>query len=380
MNARSPFRPSFGVSPPEIAGRDATIDALVDGLDEGPAASTRVSLVTGARGIGKTIVLNAIEDAARQRGWLVISETLTPGLLARLDTEHVPQAWAGVRAELPPDPTHPRSRRRLSGVSIPGGLGGVSFAVTDAAPLPGLRTNLAALATGLGERGSGLLLTVDELHRGGGAVHDDLQTLAGIVQHLWREQAPIAFVGAGLPAAIQDLLNDRVITFLRRAERFTLDLLDDDAVADALRGPIEAAGRRIDDDALERATQLAAGYPYLVQIVGDLSWRVASDRETITRADVAAIAARAIRTLGAQVHQPAVAALSERDLDFLTAMLPDAGPTALADLLTRLDVDNSYASRYRARLIARGLVRPAGRGRLTFALPYLREHLATLER
>lgn len=377
---RSPFRPSFGVTPPELAGRDATIHAVTDALDEGVGASARVGLITGVRGIGKTIVLNAIEDEARQRGWLVISETLTPGLLSRLTDEHVPAAWRAVRGDVPPDPAQPRSRRRISGVTVPGGLGGVSFTIADDEHLHGLRAHLAALSRVLAERNAGVLLTVDELHRGTGQVRDDIQTLAGIIQHLRREQHEIAFIGAGLPAALHDLLNDQVVTFLRRAERLTLELLDADEAADALRAPVVSAGRSIDDDALRRAVEIAAGYPYLVQLVGDLAWRVAPRAPTITRGHVEAIAGRAVRALGVQVHEPAVTALSERDRDVLAAMLPDTGSTAVADLLARLDVDNAYASRYRARLIAAGLVRPDGRGRLAFALPYLSDYLDTLER
>ena len=81
---RNPFKPTFGATPPLLAGRDDLIDEFADALAEGPGASARASLYTGARGAGKTVMLNAVQDAAQAGGWLVVSETATRGLIERL--------------------------------------------------------------------------------------------------------------------------------------------------------------------------------------------------------------------------------------------------------------------------------------------------------
>lgn len=58
------------------------------------------------------------------------------------------------------------------------------------------------------------------------------------------------------------------------------------------------------------------------------------------------------------------------------------GPSLLADIAKRLNVNSNYAGQYRLRLIALELIAPAGYGRVQFALPYLRdclcEHAANL--
>lgn len=66
---------------------------------------------------------------------------------------------------------------------------------------------------------------------------------------------------------------------------------------------------------------------------------------------------------------------SPKDRDFLRAMSEDDGPSMSADIGRRLGDRKNTISNYRARLIDAGLVQPAGRGRLDFALPGLREHL-----
>jgi len=51
----------------------------------------------------------------------------------------------------------------------------------------------------------------------------------------------------------------------------------------------------------------------------------------------------------------------------------------MSDIATRLGVDRNYASQYRLRLIATGLISEAGRGRVEFTLPYLGEYLHELD-
>src|SRR3954462_6555531 len=103
LSRRSPFRPSFGANPPLVAGRDAIVAEFADALDTGPGARGRACLFTGNRGIGKTVMLNEAEAAAKERGWLVVSETATRGLLRRLTTEGLPRA-ADLLRQAPREP------------------------------------------------------------------------------------------------------------------------------------------------------------------------------------------------------------------------------------------------------------------------------------
>ncbi|QNK84060.1 ATP-binding protein [Nakamurella sp. PAMC28650] len=66
----NPFHAGFGVSPPLLVGREAVLGDFVEALEDGPGSSGRASLYTGARGAGKTVMLNAVEDrAASWDGW-----------------------------------------------------------------------------------------------------------------------------------------------------------------------------------------------------------------------------------------------------------------------------------------------------------------------
>jgi len=366
----NPFRPSFGVAPPLLAGRDAEILAFGDALDAGPGAPGRATLYTGVRGIGKTVMLNEAEAQARQRGWVTVSETAVPGLVDRLTMHRLPEAAASLELS--------KTGRRVTAVAFPFQLGGITWQPPAVENRPDLRAQLTALSDHLTDHGTGLLLTVDELHH---ADRAGLRELAATIQHCFREERPIAFAGAGLPAAVADLLNDDVLTFLRRADRYHLGAVDPADVADALRTPIHATGHTITDSALDVATAGTGGYPFLIQLVGFWICKLAdnntasADGSVIDNAAAAAGVQAARRRLGSLIHEPALRDLSHVDRTFLAAMAVDDGPSRMADIAARLTADANYVSQYRLRLIAADMIHSTGHGHVDYTLPYLRDYL-----
>lgn len=364
-SARNPFKPTFGASPPLLVGRDELIQDFSDALDDGPGSPARATIYTGARGTGKTVMLNAVQEEARSRGWLVISEAATPGLLQRLTTEHLPRLLAAQDPEA--------TKRHLSGFSAPGALGGLSWDTTELhKAVPGLRSQVTDLCEILVTQGTGLLVTVDELHR---SLLDELVQLCTVVQHAFREELELMFLGAGLPATVSDLLNEGVLTFMRRAERHDLGRVGEADVATALERPIVDAGRSIGAEALERCVGGTGGYPYLIQLVGHRTWRQQPKSGEITTADALVGVEEARRRLGSRVHGPEIKARSDVDKTFLLAMAKDDGPSRIGDIVSRMGVTRDYANTYRVRLIESQLIESVGRGQLDFALPGLREYL-----
>jgi len=362
---RNPFTASFGVSPPLLVGRDAILAEFSAALADGPGASGRATLYTGARGSGKTVMLNAAEDLARAEGWLVVSETASPGFVERITTEHLPR----LLREFDPKAI----QRRLRGVTAPLSAGAVTWdSVERHVVRAGLRSQLELLTELLAEHETGLLLTVDEIHRNQLA---ELRELATTLQHAFREGRDVAFIGAGLGSSVSDVVNDSVLTFLRRADRHHLGRVRRDDVERGFRVPIEASERRVEPAALAHMVDAVDGYPFMLQLVGSRVWRMHPERTEITLDDAREGVELARDRLGTLVHQPALSAASEIDRSFLLAMAQDSGPVRMADIAERLGVTANYASQYRRRLLAAELIEPVGTGRVDFALPYLREYL-----
>lgn len=364
----NPFHASFGVSPPLLVGRDGVLEDFVEALDDGPGSSGRATLYTGARGAGKTVILNAVEDRAKERGWLVISETASPGFVARIGQQHLPRLLRDFDPEA--------VRRRMTGVTAPLNVGSLSWDTIEAHVVQaGVRNQLELLTDLLVEHGTGVLVTLDEIHQN---QIEELREIATTVQHAFREGRNLAFAGAGLAASVSDIVNDDVLTFLRRAERHALGSVQRTDVQRAFREPIETAGRSIGDAALRVMVDGAGGYPFLLQLVGAQTWRLHPDVDEITVADATLGVTRARRRLGALIHEPALSAASNIDTSFLLAMAQDDGPSKMSDVQQRLDVDVNYVSQYRLRLIAAELIYSTRRGYVDFALPYLREYLREL--
>ena len=331
-------------------------------------------MVTGARGVGKTVLLTEIAARAQPLGWVVIDESATPGLVARIE--------AAVARTSDQVDTAGRAGRSVTGIALPSilGTGGGGVTLADrSASMMGLRERIGLLLDVLEPYGGGLMITVDEVHAAG---REDLRELGTTFQHLVRERREVALITAGLPAAVSDLLNDDVLTFLRRAYRVVLEDVPLDLVRHALRVTIEAAGRAIDDDALRAAAEATGGYPFMVQLVGHQVWRAAAT-DAISLADVEAALPAARLRLGSTVHASALSDVSAVDRTYLLAMAEDDEESSTGDVAARMGVSARYANVYRSRLIDAGLVTPTRWGHVTFAIPYLRhylrEHAASIE-
>ncbi|WP_062311721.1 ATP-binding protein [Demequina rhizosphaerae] len=359
----NPFKPTAGAVPPLLVGRAALLAEVDEGIQSGPGHPARITIFTGARGTGKTVMLTESGDRAMTHGWLVIDESASPGMLARIG-EAVDRLLEGVS---------PRARRRITGMSI-GGIGGVETELTPQLA-EGVRHRIGRLLDTLEADGTGLLVTVDEVH----ARSDDLRELALITQHLVRENREFAIVMAGLPSAVSDLLRSdaqgRVLTFLRRADKHVLADVEVDEVHDALVQTVTENGRTIDEDAARAAAEATHGYPFLIQLVGFHVWRAAGDGDRITRDHVSTGVEAARERLGTLVTETALADLSPRDLEMLRAMALDGGPSRMVDLAERTGMARQNADTYRRRLLDAGVIVQVARGQVDFALPYLREHL-----
>ncbi len=285
----------------------------------------------------------------------MVSETATTGFVRRLVDEHLP-------------PLLPRRRRRVSAgeVTVLGTGGSIELEqLTERSKSLRELTDQITLK-------EPLLITLDELQAG---VIDELRQLAVVLQHSIREGRRLAFCGAGLPSAVDDVLSDKIITFLRRADVHTLGPANQAAVANAFVDVISGAGRSITAADAERAAAATGGYPFMIQLVGYHSWRQNPGRKQVTAADVDAGAEAARRRVGRLVFEPAINELSAVDRTFLARMAVDDGPSTMGDIAARMGVDANYASQYRLRLIAAGLIKPVKRGVVAFALPTLRDWL-----
>ncbi len=356
-SAANPFSPSFGTTPPLLAGRDEVMARFAEAIEAGPTHPDYTLLVTGDRGTGKTALLNALEAMVSERGWLTITAAASSEPLSeRIVSEGMRclEMLVGGGRQV-----------RLGSLSVLGV--GVELDHGDAVPTRArsLTGVLERLGEALTDERTGLLLTVDELHD---VPRDDVRDVASVVQIVTRRrQRPIAFVAAALPLIEHSHLADPHMTFLQRCARAPLGPLTPDETRRALREPIVSRGSDIDQDALAEAVDSTLGYPYMIQLVGFHAWRTrATADEPISVVDIRAAIVEAEHAMVEQVAGPVWNRLSLMDRRFLVAMLQDETDSSLADIAARLDRSVQYARTYRRRLLAAGALSPMSGGRVRF--------------
>ncbi|MDR1790643.1 MAG: ATP-binding protein [Propionibacteriaceae bacterium] len=350
-----------------MVGRDEPIQAVRRALASGPGDPARAVLVTGPRGSGKTVLLNALEDVALEAGWVVISEIVRPELSKELTETVLPSLLSQHSTET--------TDNKLTSVSaeVLGVSASVSREVHDRYPVkPSLSTEFEQLAEALQDKDSGLYISLDEVHR---SEVGELIPLFHAIQMSFRKGLPVAFVAAGLPSSISSLLNENVLTYLRRAERFVLGDVSDTLVRAAIQEPIVDGGRSISAAALDLAVATVEGYPFLIQVVGFELWQVDPSAPLIDLKAAKTAAARARYTAFRLVHEPAMKDLSDADRRFLQAMAVDEGPASISDIMNRLGATRDHVNKYRSRLIAAQMIEPVGRGLVEFSLPLTRAYL-----
>ncbi len=398
---RNPYAPGAGQRPPELAGRDGELTAFDVVLERVARGRPERSLVlTGLRGVGKTVLLGALRSAAVRRGWG------TGKLEARPDTSLRRQLSAALHYAV----------RELGSASGPttaddgtehvlGVLKG--FALRDAAPASKLRDRwqpgidvpvvtgradsgdieidlvelLGDVAGLAADRGRGVAVFIDEMQDVG---PDDVSALCAACHELSQQGLPLIVVGAGLPHLPAVLSASK--SYSERLFRYArIDRLDRAAADLALRSPARDEDADWTDDALAAMYEATAGYPYFVQAYGKVAWDVAP-RSPITADDVRVAAPEAEAELAVGFFGSRYERATPGEREYLRAMAdveqPDDEPapagvatSAVADLLGRKPQSLSPA---RDALLKKGLVYSAERGRIAFTVPhfgrYLRQH------
>lgn len=358
------FSPSFGNRPAQLVGREEVIARFLEGLSEAPGSRSRSTVLLGQRGSGKTVLLWELADRARELGYVVATPTVaTEGMLERV-VEKIQED--GLRF------ANDASAPRVSGasMSIMGFTVGLEFS-REVQRTKSLSFRLVQLARKLSSENHGLLVLIDELQ----ANSPEVRQLVTVYQEMVGEGLNVALVMAGLPGAVAATLNDHVLTFLNRAHKETLGPLKISAVDSYYQRAFDSLGIEMDGETRLLAAKATSGSPYLLQLIGyNIALRVGSGRKVSQVVLDGAIEASR-EDFENDVCRTTLAALSQRDCEFLKAMSADDDATRMSEVATRMGVTQDYAQKYRRRLIDAGVIEACGRGLVRFAVPFLRGYL-----
>jgi AAA ATPase-like protein len=396
---RNPYAPGAGQRPPELAGRDGELAAFDVVLERVARSRPERSVVlTGLRGVGKTVLLNAMRGAAVRSGWgtgklearpdqplrhplaaalhVAVRELAQPN---RGEADHVlgvVKAFAQ-RESRTSGAKAPRLRDRWQpGIDVPAVTGRADSGDIEI-DLVELFTDVAGLA---GDSGHGIAIFIDEMQDLG---PDDVSALCAACHEISQQRLPLVVVGAGLPHLPAVLSASK--SYSERLFRFArIDRLDRPAADLALRSPARDEGADFDDDALAAMYTATGGYPYFVQAYGKVAWDVAP-RSPITVADVRVAGPEAEAELAVGFFGSRYERATPAEREYLRAMAELADPGGADDAVPTAAVAESLArppqslSPARDGLLKKGLVYSGQRGRIAFTVPHFGRYLRTQE-
>ncbi len=360
MQHNNPFTPSFGQIPLFMAGRSDIIADMEIAFERGPGDPNLSTIFVGSRGTGKTALLSYLSEMASAHGWVSANVTAESGMLEDVIERATDAADQFVSES---------SSIRLTGVSV-GKLFGLDWEYRNERT-GNWRTRMNRLLDELDRYEIGLLITVDEVR----SDLNEMINLASAYQHFVRERRRVALVMAGLPGNVSALLQDKTVSFLRRAFRHRLGRISDVEIEEAFRKSVEEGGRAIGNEALTVAVEAIDGFPYLMQLLGYRAWNQHPEASEVSLADVRRAVALAHREMEERIHDATFYDLSDGDRRFLFAMLKDVGPSSMADIAKRLGESSGYVSVYKSRLLEQGVISERGRGFVDFELPGFKEYL-----
>jgi len=360
-----------------MAGRVAELEAF--GMLRARVAHGRGDrgiVLTGLRGVGKTVLLNEMHRLAKTFDWITV----------RLEARRDSGGSRAVRRILARELVV--AARRFSSRSMTGrmrraigtissfnakvGATGIELgvALSDGRADSGdVEVDFVELvedvAAAFAEQGRGFGLFIDEMQ------DLDEETLGSLIaaQHAANQQDwPFYIVGAGLPNL------PRVLTDARSyAERLfnyrPIGRLSRDDSARALREPAERLGARYTDAALGILLEAADGYPYFIQEFGQAAWDLASPK-TINRSDAEAAVQYGTEQLDAGFFRSRWDRATPAERRMLFAMAQDGDePTLTSVVARRMGLRLSSLSPYRANLMSKGLVYAPEHGQVAFTVP-----------
>lgn len=398
---RNPYAPGAGQRPPELAGRDEQLHAFDVVLERIARGRPERSIVlTGLRGVGKTVLLNALRSAAVRAHWGTgklearPDQRLRRPLSAALHVavrelghpagDQVDHVLGVIKAfaQRDSEPGAKLRERWNPGIDAP--------AVTGRADSGDIEIDLVELLTDVGglaaDVGRGVAVFIDEMQD---LSADDVSAICAACHEISQSGLPVIVVGAGLPHLPAVLSASK--SYSERLFRYQrIDRLDRGAADLALVAPAEDEDAEFTAEALDAMYAATAGYPYFIQAYGKVAWDVAP-RTPITVEDVKVAAPEAEAELAVGFFGSRFERATPAEREYLRAMadaaqsladggedLDDTESVPTAAVATVLDRKPQSLSPARDALLKKGLIYSGERGRIAFTVPHFGRYLRTI--
>ena len=381
---KNPYSPGAGSPPPELVGRDPILEQARILLGRVKNKKPEKSmLLTGLRGVGKTVLLNEIKRMADSDGYHTISieahegkalgPLIAPYLRSLLfDLDRIAGAGDKVKRGLAV------LRSFIGAIKVT--VDDISYGL-DIDPERGsadsgdLEIDLPNLFVAIGEaaedRMSAVAIFIDEIQY---FSQKELGALIMAMHRIQQRQLPVVLLGAGLP--ILPGMAGESKSYAERLFSFpNIGALSQENSAKALQEPAQVAGVAFEAAALDEVYRLTKGYPYFLQEWGYVAWNMAAT-SPITLQVVRDAKQTVIPRLDENFFRVRYDRLTPSEKNFLRA-IAELGPGAhrTGDIAEILKVKVTSLGPVRAKLINKGMIFSPAHGDMDFTVPLFNDFM-----
>lgn len=340
-DAKNPYSLTFGKEPSQLIERISQSRQVIQSFcDENP--TQQVFMVTGPRGVGKTVFMTEVARTISKRpGWISVElnpeKNLLEGLAAKLSSEN----------EL---------ARIFKNAQIDLSFFGLGLKVRGSSPINDIETALQKMILSLKKKGRRILITIDEVTN-----TPQMREFAAAFQILLRQDLPVCLLMTGLYKNINSLQNEKSLTFLFRAPKIALGPLNIGTIAEDYQEVLQIS----EAEALSMA-QTTKGYSFAFQVLGYFSWENRDDADRAQRLSR--------QYLDDYAYDKIWAELSRGDKRTLYGIV-QVKNGHIGSIREVLGVSTNQFNPYRQRLIRQGIISGEDRGYVRVLLPFFDKYV-----
>lgn len=381
---KNPFSPGAGTQPPELAGRAELREALRVAMQRARTGlAAKCTVLTGLRGVGKTVLLDRVrldaEDAGLQTVRLEAPEDRSlPGML-------LPELRQALLRLSRTSTAQDLARRALRGLAsfakaMKVKYGDIEVGL-DLEPEAGLADNgdleqdlqmlMEATGRAAAAAESAAILFIDEVQY---LRQKELAALITTLHRMAQRSLPVLMIGAGLPQ-VPGLMG-KAKSYAERLFDFpNIGPLPREAAFAAIERPVTSQGMAIDSDALELIYEQTHGYAYFLQEWGKHSWDAAL-ASPIRKKDVQTASTTAVAALDDSFFRVRFDRLTPLEKRYLRAMAElGEGPHRSGDVAEAMGREVTALGPVRNKLVAKGMIWSPSHGDTAFTVPRFDEFM-----
>ena len=338
---QNPFTLTFGKSPLEPVERPVQTNEIVDAFTA-ESVNQQMFIITGVRGSGKTVMMTEIARRLREKeNWVVIelnpSTDLLQAMLAKLNSNKVCAAI-------------------IKSAKIDLSFFGFGVAIEGVPAITDAETAIITILEKMKKSGKRLLVTIDEVTN-----NDFMKVFAGSFQIFVRQDLPVFLLATGLYENIDELQNEKNLTFLYRAPKIQLKPLNPLAIINKYKNIFGT-----DRDTAEKMAELTKGYPFAFQVLGYLTWNHSGHYEVVID--------EYEQYLSEFVYDKIWSELSQKDR-IVARGIAETESGKIKEIREHLGMETNEFNPYRKRLIKKGIVSGETRGYVFFTLPLFERYV-----